>query len=135
MNTFVIDTHALVWFLDGDKRLSKIAESRMLTPNATLIIPTIVLAEVKYLFGKKRIKVTFDKVMKVINSDKRCIIYPFDIFCVEKLDNRLNLHDAIIAATAVIFRESIDPTTELITKDNSIKESGIIKNDMVIFYT
>jgi len=43
VSTFIIDTHALVWYLDGDARLSKAAESSLDDPAATIVIPTIVL--------------------------------------------------------------------------------------------
>ena len=68
MKTFVVDTHALVWYLDGNKRLSKTAESKMDLPDATLIIPTVVLAEVKYLFKKKRIAISIENVLQTIQA-------------------------------------------------------------------
>jgi hypothetical protein len=54
-------------------------------------------------------------------------VYPFDFACVEAIDERLNLHDAIIAATAVVFRDSVDPSTALVTKDEEIRDSGVVK--------
>lgn len=126
MSTFIIDTHALVWYLDKDKKLSKNAEKAMDSLNATLVIPTMVLAEVKHLFSKRRISISFEDVMQAIENDKRCIIYPFDLSCVEYLDERLDLHDGIIVATSVIFRDSVDQSTRIVTKDTSIRQSGII---------
>lgn len=64
--------------------------------------------------------------MAAIESDPRCVIYPFDLACVENLDERLNLHDGVIAATGVLFRDSLDTSTKLITRDKAIKELGII---------
>lgn len=127
MSTFVLDTHALVWYLDGDRRLSKAAEAAMDDPSASLVIPTIVLAEVRYLFGKRRIPVSFEDVVAAIERDARCVVYPFDFACVEAVDEHLNLHDAIIAATAVVFRDSVDPSTALVTKDEEIRDSGVVK--------
>lgn len=127
MSTFVIDTHAFVWYLDGDKRLSKSAERELDSSGAVLVFPTVVLAEVKYLFARKRIRTSFSSVMETIETDDRCIIYPFDLLCVELLDERLDLHDGVIAATGVILRDRIDPSPKVITKDTKIRELGIIE--------
>lgn len=126
MNTFIVDTHALVWYLDKDKKLSKTAEKALDSSDVSLVIPTVVLAEVKYLFSKRRISISFENVMQAIENDHRCIIYPFDLSCVEHLDERLDLHDGIIVATGVIFRDSVDQSTKIITRDVTIKQSGII---------
>lgn len=126
MSTFVVDTHALVWYLDKDKKLSKNAEKALDASDSTLVIPTVVLAEIKYLFKKRRISISFEDVMQAIEHDQRCIIYPFDLSCVEYLDERLDLHDGVIVATGVIFRDSVDQSTKIIARDASIKQSAII---------
>lgn len=38
MSTFIVDTHALVWYLDKDKKLSKSAEKALDSSNVTLVI-------------------------------------------------------------------------------------------------
>ena len=126
MSTFVVDTHALVWYLDGDVRLSKAAESHLDDPAASLVIPTIVLAEVRHLFGKRRIPISFEDVVDAIEGDPRCVVYPFDFVCVQALDDRLDLHDGIIAATAVVFRDSVDSSTALVTRDSAMRAAGIV---------
>ncbi len=52
MTHYIIDTHALVWFLEQSPKLGKNAKSVFLDDDSILIIPTIVLAEIKFLFGK-----------------------------------------------------------------------------------
>lgn len=126
MSTVVVDTHALVWYIDGDKRLSKAAEASLDDPTASLIIPTIVLAEVRHLFAKRRIPVSFGDVVDAIEADPRCVVYPFDFACVQALDERLDLHDGIIAATTVVFRDSVDPSTALVTRDSAMRAAGIV---------
>ncbi len=127
MSTYVLDTHALAWYLDGDPKLSKAAESVIDSPDSRLIIPTIILAELKYLFSRKRIAFPIDDVFSFIGNDNRCLVYPFDLNCVEFLDERLNLHDAIIVSTALVFRSSFDEETFLVTKDSEIHKLNIIK--------
>lgn len=61
MRTFVVDTHALVWFLARDARLSERARTVLQDPAVRLIIPAIVLAEIKYLGSKGRFAQTLDE--------------------------------------------------------------------------
>ena len=123
METYVLDTHPLVWYLDGDPRLSKKAERIIKDRESRLIVPTIVLAETKYLFAKKRIRVSFDHILEMVEKDYRVKIHPFDLSCLERLDPSLNLHDGIIVATAQLFRETFDAKTSLISRDREIISS------------
>jgi PIN domain nuclease of toxin-antitoxin system len=49
--THVVDTHALVWFLEADSQLSQPARTALQDPAAHLVIPTIVLAEITFLYA------------------------------------------------------------------------------------
>ncbi len=70
MRTFVVDTHALVWFLAHDSRLSEKARTVLQDPTVRLIIPAIVLAEIKYLSSKGRFAQTLDMVRKTAFSSQ-----------------------------------------------------------------
>jgi PIN domain nuclease of toxin-antitoxin system len=50
----IIDTHALVWFLEGNRRLSAAARNVLSDVSAQLVLPTLVLAEAAYLYARKR---------------------------------------------------------------------------------
>jgi len=58
METYVVDTHTLIWFIAEDERLSKPAElllDKAEEAKAQVLIPTLVLAEVtliSYLYCK-----------------------------------------------------------------------------------
>jgi PIN domain nuclease of toxin-antitoxin system len=90
MRTFIVDTHALAWFVSRDPRLSDKARTILRDPNVRLIIPAIVLAEIKYLAHKGRLTQTLDEVLRVIGSDPRCTIYPIDLSVVSKAPFGLN---------------------------------------------
>ena len=51
--SIIIDTHTLYWFLTADKRLSRIAKNTI-EETETIVIPTIVLLELLYIFQKKK---------------------------------------------------------------------------------
>lgn len=123
MKTFVVDTHALVWFLSGDKRLSPHARTILRDPNVRLIIPTIVLAEVKYLAGKGRFIQTLDEVLQVIDQDARCLVYPIDLHVIQHMPIELDIHDSLIVATALAQPATVDG---VLSRDEMITTSGIV---------
>jgi PIN domain nuclease of toxin-antitoxin system len=49
MRIFVVDTHALAWFVSRDRRLGARARTVLRDPNVRLIISAIVLAEIKHM--------------------------------------------------------------------------------------
>ena len=121
---YVTDTHALVWYIIGklhDKvdAVFKSAEAG----EATIFIPTIVLAECLYLVENEKIKLDFDDLLGRIEMSRNFIPASFN-FQVMKLlpETRLKeLHDRIIVATAKILN------AKLITKDRQIRDSGIVE--------
>ena len=42
---YIIDTHALIWFVEGNKRLSRSAREILAAPNGQMVLPLIALAE------------------------------------------------------------------------------------------
>jgi len=123
MRTFIVDTHALAWFVSRDLRLSAKARTVLRDPNVRLIIPAIVLAEIKYLGHKGRLTQTLDEVLRVINNDPRCTIYPIDLSVVSKAPLGLDIHDSLIVGTALVQREAI---TGILTRDEAITSSGLV---------
>ncbi len=123
----VADTHAIVWFLEGDSRLGAAARDALAAPNAQVVIPTIVLAEIAYLYGKRRVEVTLDSVLGHVARAENCSIYPLDEVVVQHLPTNLNLHDGIIVATAIVFRDVLHKNAAVVTRDGMIAQSGVIE--------
>jgi len=123
MKIYVVDTHALAWYLDDDPRLGSQAELVLDNDDVRLIIPAIVLAEIKYLAHKNRLPQTLDEVLRVINSDSRCTIYPIDLSVVSKAPFGLDIHDSLIVGTALVQREAV---TGILTRDEAITSSGLV---------
>jgi PIN domain nuclease of toxin-antitoxin system len=122
MRTYVVDTHTLAWYLDNDPRLGSQAEAVLDNADVHLIIPAIVLAEIKYLGHRGRLTQTLDEVLRVINSDPRCTIYPVDLSVVSKAPFGLDIHDSLIVGTALVQREAV---TGILTRDEAIASSGL----------
>ena len=123
MKTYVVDTHALTWYLDDDPRLGSQAEAVLDNADVRVIIPAIVLAEIKYLAHKGRLTQSLDEVLRVINSDPRYTIYPVDLSVVSKAPLGLDIHDSLIVGTALVQREAI---TAILTQDEAITSSGLV---------
>jgi PIN domain nuclease of toxin-antitoxin system len=123
MRTFVVDTHALAWFISRDRRLGAKARTVLRDPSVRLIIPAIVLAEIKYLAHKGRLPQTLDEVLRVIGSDPRCTIYPIDLSVISKAPLGMDIHDSLIVGTALVQRETI---TGILTRDETITSSGLV---------
>jgi PIN domain nuclease of toxin-antitoxin system len=108
-NSYIIDTHALVWFLERSTKQGKNARNAILDPDSSIIIPSIVLAEIKFLFAKNRFSTSLEKVFGVIEDDSRCIIHPLDVDTVNMIPTTLEIQDAIITATELIFDRKLHP--------------------------
>lgn len=124
---YVLDTHAIAWFVEDDARLSANARLILEDPACELVIPTMALVEVQFLHAKGRIKADLASVYQQIANANNCIIYPLDEKVVAKIPTGLDIHDAIITATAIVYRDFFQQPATLITKDNKITQSGLIQ--------
>ncbi len=114
----VVDTHALLWFLTKDKKLSKLAKSSI-NNSKKVFIPTIVLLELLYTMHKINIEDKFPLVLKLIKKHKKYAVISLDIAIVEKvaqLTNLLEMHDKVIVATADMLK------LPLVSKDSTIQK-------------
>lgn len=123
---YIVDSHALVWFLEGNQRLSDRAKEVLSDQSAQLVIPSIALAEITYLYARKRIRTNIQQVLSDVASADNCTIYPLDEQVVQRIPENLELHDGIVVATALTYRELLDNDVVVITKDRTITESGLI---------
>ena len=124
---YVLDTHALVWFLAKDKRLSKRARDVIQDPQANLIVPTIVLAEVKHIADRTRVPVSFAEVLSAVTASANYTVAPLDIPTIAHLPASLDIHDALIVATALHVRQLYNDEVTVLTMDLKITESTLTK--------
>ncbi len=123
---YVMDTHALVWYLEGDNKLGPNARAVMRGESQRLIIPTIVLAEIRCLSSRGKIDLSLGEIFECIEEDARCVVYPLDVNVVELMPLKLEMHDAIICATAILYRDRLGEDVRVITKDEQITASHLI---------
>ena len=120
---YVVDTHALIWYLTDDERLGSEAKKVLESIDKEKdigVIPTIVLIEALAIFEKRGLRETFSKIYEEIKESSNYLIYPLSPEIVDemlKLSPGLELHDRVILATAQYLN------AKLITKDKSLKSS------------
>lgn len=122
---YVIDSHILGAYLldelpDRSNRIFEDAEEE----NATLIIPSIVIAELIYVYEKAKL------VSKIWEMFEKLDVYPS--FTINPLDEPLlkiipdiklaELHDRIIVATCIYTKAKA-----LLTKDEEIRSSKLVR--------
>lgn len=124
---YVADTHALVWFLEDNRRLSKPAKAVLLDSSSEIVIPTIVLAEAKFLFAKQRINIDLSSLYRRMVAARNCSVYPLDESVIDHMPTSLEIHDAIIVGTGLVIEKIFNEEVVVITRDETIGESGLIK--------
>ncbi len=94
--TYIVDTHIFIWFLDKNKRLNPAHYEILTRKDNNFVFSAIVLAEIRHLISKRRIKANFKKVIEYLEASENCIIYPVDEDVVENMPEGLDIHDALI---------------------------------------
>lgn len=124
--TYIVDTHIFIWFLDKNKRLNPAHYQILTDKENTFVFSSIVLAEIKHLISLKRININFDSVIEYLSDAENCIIYPVDEDVVEEMPDGLNIHDALIVATGLIYKNILAKEVKILTEDEDIIKSNIL---------
>lgn len=128
MEQFSIDTHPLIWYASGStKNIGKKAIEilkRCEDSNATvrLIVPTLVVLEI-FHFTLKRPDAKFADFLNALSSMNVSVV-PFDEHVLKacyRLPRKLDIHDRVIAATAIVY------DCPLVTKDETLKNLTLPK--------
>lgn len=129
MTAGVADTHAALWYLLKNPRLSTTARifiDEAASAGNSIMLSPISLAEIVYLVEKNRLPIAAYNDLKVALADPDCVIEeaPFNAEIVEAM-RRVSradvpdMPDRIVAATAVYFGVPV------ISRDGRIRSSKI----------
>ena len=103
---YILDTHALIWFLEGNSRLGVTAKEILADSSSELILPAIALAESVWIVSRGKTSIpSVDALLKVVKQDKRISIYPLDSEVIEK---SINLFNAIRKGCSVEYSMNDD---------------------------
>ena len=114
-------------FIGNSPLLTPAALAAISDTTADLIVPTMGLVEIKYLMAKRRINVSLSQVEHALLGAANVTVHQLDKQAVSMIPTGLNIHDAIITATALVYRDIVKMPTTLITKDSEITQSGLIQ--------
>ena len=125
----VVDTHAIVWFLEGNPRLGENARAILENADSELIIPLIALAEACWIIEHGRTSIpTVVDFLAAVDNDPRVNVIPLDRSILDKtlsIDLIDEMHDRQIVATALLLMDEGETVTVL-TKDTNIRRSGLV---------
>ena len=127
---YILDTHALIWFLEGNSRLGVTAKEILADSSSELILPAIALAEAVWIVSRGKTSIpSVDALLKVVKQDKRLSIYPLDADVIEKsisLTSINEMHDRQIVSTALVV-EGQGNQVALLSCDQNICAANLVR--------
>lgn len=121
---YIADAHALIWFFEGDSRLSEKARRALADSEGMVVVPSIVMAEIWHLCHRHRITAPFTDIMQKLSGMPRVEFSSLDISLFPLMPAGFELHDAIIVATAKRYAELLAEPVSIINKDAAITEKS-----------
>lgn len=126
---YILDTHTLIWYLEGNPRLGASAKTLIDDPTSDLVLPIIALAEAVFIVERGKTSIPDSRtLLERVDADARIAIYPLDRAVLDKtleLDEIPEMHDRQIAATALLLADQ-GHTSLLITKDTELTASPAV---------
>jgi len=125
---YVVDTHALIWFLANSRKLGRNARRALNDPLSELVLPSIALAEALWILSSRKLGVAPAELLLAIDADPRITVYPLTREIVEvaqETDSVAEMHDRQIVATALHFSSGSE-RCPVLTCDESITVSGVV---------
>ena len=128
---YILDTHALVWYLEGNSRLGRQAKATMTAAESEMVLPLIALAEAAFLIEKGRIGIpSISSLLADVRNDERIEILPLTTAIFERSLTSEGLripelHDRFIVSTGLHLQD-LGHTVSILTRDEIITDSGIL---------
>lgn len=126
---FIVDTHALIWFLESNPRLGAAAKAVLDDPASELVLPVIALAEAVDIVDKRRTKIpTVADLLSDVANDVRLEIQPFTLEILSvSLQARTvpEMHDRLIVAAGLALQNQGEQVA-ILTRDVSITTAALL---------
>ncbi len=128
---YILDTHALIWFVEGNKRLSESAKAILVATDSQMVLPLIALAEAVIIIERGRTTIPdVSKFLTRVYADSRIEIFPLtlDVFERSLTPEGLRipeLHDRFIVSTGLHLQD-LGETIAIVTKDQAITDAGVL---------
>lgn len=126
---YVVDTHALIWFLEGNSRLGDNARTVLSEADSQLVLPAIALAEAVWIVERGKTSIpSVTALLSAVSADSRVMVYPLDRAVIDQSINLATIdemHDRQIVSTAFVLQNQ-DETVSVLTCDQNITASGLV---------
>ncbi len=123
----VLDTHALTRYIEDYRQLGPEGRVVVDDTSSVLVLPTITLAEARFMIAKNKVSIFWSDIISAIDKDTRFVPFPLTLEVLNLIPDNLEMHDAIICATALLLRDSLGEEVAVITRDKEIRESGLVE--------
>ncbi|MCG3162192.1 MAG: hypothetical protein JMDDDDMK_03432 [Acidobacteria bacterium] len=126
---YIVDTHALIWYLESNPRLGAAAKAILDDLASELVFPLIALAEAVDIVDKGRTKIASAPILlnRVLN-DPRFDFQPFDLATLQtSLHARAvpEMHDRLIVAAGLLLQQQGE-SVAILTRDVSITDAALL---------
>jgi PIN domain nuclease of toxin-antitoxin system len=126
---YIVDTHALIWYLESNPRLGGAAKAILDDLASELVFPLIALAEAVDIVDKGRTKIASVPILlnRVLN-DPRFDFQPFDLATLKtSLHARAvpEMHDRLIVAAGLLLQQQGE-SVAILTRDVSITNAALL---------
>ena len=117
----IIDTNFLARYFIDSKTIGDESKYIFEDENTFLIIPSIVLVELKYSIYRGRFpQKVIEQSLELIKKGN-CMVYPLDLDLLDYIPFELDIHDGIIFATAKVQLNNFKEEIYILTKDQEMK--------------
>lgn len=128
-NKYIVDTHALIWFLEGSPKLGIDALAVLSNSGSDLVLPMIALAEAIDIVAKGRTKLPdVTSLLNDVLADHRIELLPLSLAILQQslfATAVPEMHDRLIVATAMWLKQ-LGHQVAILTKDQSILDAALI---------
>lgn len=126
---FIVDTHALIWYLESNPRLGAAAQAVLDNVASELIFPLIALAEAVDIVDKGRTKLAdVPTLLNRVLHDPRLVLQPLDLEILQvSLQARAvpEMHDRLIVAAGLALQNQGE-NVAILTRDVSITTAALL---------
>lgn len=126
---YVLDTHALIWYITGNPRLGLNARRVFDDLSNALVLPAIAFAEACWIVERGKTPIpSVSSLVSAINAETRLTVWPLDRAILDRslgLTSIGEMHDRQIVATTLVLNDQGE-TAHLLTRDENIRASGLV---------
>ena len=84
------------------------------------------MLEIRYLYNRRRISISFEEALQHIETAVNVLLHPLDISIATLAPVELEIHDAIIVGTALYLSDELKEPVPLVTIDITISNSRLV---------